>query len=148
MTAGTAVFVVACDGTASSGDVAGPAAEPTITVRVRGVTVEAEVADSDAERRQGLMFRTHLPPGQGMIFDFGGETTSGFYMYRTVLPLSIMFVRDGRVVGVREMTPCPGDDPSACPVYYPDGVYTQAVEAPAHTFAGVVVGDPVAMGSD
>lgn len=120
----------------------------TVTVRVRDLMVTAEVADSDDERRRGLMYRTWLPPDHGMIFDFGGETTSGFYMFRTLLPLSIMFVRDGRVVGVREMTPCSGDDPSACPVYYPDGAYTHAVEAPAHTFAGVVTGDPVAIGSD
>ncbi|MCK9930351.1 DUF192 domain-containing protein [Frankia sp. Mgl5] len=120
----------------------------TVTVRVRDRTVTAEVADSDDERRRGLMYRTRLPPDHGMIFDFGGETTSGFYMFRTLLPLSIMFVRDGRVVGVREMTPCSGDDPSACPVYYPDGAYTHAVEAPAHTFAGVATGDPVAIGSD
>ncbi|WP_242424126.1 DUF192 domain-containing protein [Frankia sp. EI5c] len=112
------------------------------------MTIDAEVADSDAERRRGLMFRTDLPPGHGMIFDFGGETTSGFYMFQTLLPLSIMFVRDGRVVGVREMTPCSGDDPSFCPVYYSDGVYTHAVEAPAYTFAEVTIGDPVAIGSD
>ncbi|WP_154677151.1 DUF192 domain-containing protein [Parafrankia discariae] len=120
----------------------------TVTVRVRDLMVTAEVADSDDERRRGLMYRTWLPPDHGMIFDFGGETTSGFYMFRTLLPLSIMFVRDGRVVSVREMTPCSGDDPSACPVYYPDGAYTHAVEAPAHTFAGVATGDPVAIGSD
>ncbi|WP_235497548.1 MULTISPECIES: DUF192 domain-containing protein [unclassified Frankia] len=146
--AAATVFVAACSGIAGSGGNAGSGDGATVTVRVRGLTIVAEVADSDTERRRGLMYRTDLPPGRGMIFEFAGETTSGFYMFRTLLPLSIMFVRDGRVVGVREMTPCPSDDPSSCPVYYPDGAYTHAVEAPARTFAEVVAGDPVAIGSD
>ena len=117
-------------------------------MRVRDITVRAEVADTEAERQVGLMGRTSLPPGQGMIFIFEAETTTGFYMFRTLLPLSIMFVRDGRVVSVQEMTPCPDDDGSACPIYYADGPYTHAVEAPAGTFAGVLPGDPVAIASD
>jgi uncharacterized membrane protein (UPF0127 family) len=64
-------------------------------------------------------------------------------MFRTQIPLSIMFVRDGRVVGVREMAPCPDRSPATCPIYYPDGPYTQAVEASAGTFSGVRAGDPV-----
>jgi uncharacterized membrane protein (UPF0127 family) len=91
------------------------------------------------------MGRERLAPGTGMLFAFGGETTTGFYMYRTLIPLSIMFVRHGRVVGVHEMTPCPADDPATCQVYYAGSPYTDAVEAGAGTFttAGVAVGDRV-----
>jgi uncharacterized membrane protein (UPF0127 family) len=111
------------------------------------VTLVVEVADTPAAREQGLMWRSALARGTGMIFVFGGVTSAGFYMFQTKIPLSIMFVRDGRVVGVREMTPCPDPDPSDCPIYYADSPYTLAVEASAGTFAAVRPGDPVVIGA-
>ncbi|MBX6390301.1 MAG: DUF192 domain-containing protein [Frankia sp.] len=117
--------------------------EPRAVVRVRDITIRAEIADTEAERAVGLMGRPSVPPGEGMIFVFDGPTRMPFYMYRTLAPLSIMFVRDGRVVSVREMTPCPELDPSACPFYSPAGPYTHAVEARAGTFSSVRPDDAV-----
>ena len=79
------------------------------------------VADTDAEREEGLMNVAHLDPDEGMIFTFDGPTTSGFWMKDTLIPLSIAFWRsDGTVVDIIDMDAL-HDDP--CPVYYPSAPY-------------------------
>jgi uncharacterized protein len=108
------------------------------------VPVRLEVAATPAARDRGLMGRTRVPAGTGMVFLFPADTTSPFWMKDTLVPLSIAFVAvDGQVVGVREMVPCTADP---CPVYGPDRPYRYAVELPAGAFAaaGVAEGGRVA----
>jgi uncharacterized protein len=105
--------------------------------------VRLEVAATPAARERGLMGRTRVPAGTGMVFLFPADTTSPFWMKDTLVPLSIAFVAvDGRVVGVWEMAPCAADP---CPVYGPDRPYRYAVELPAGAFAaaGVAAGSRV-----
>ncbi len=118
---------------------------PTRRVRVGTVTLTVEVAETPAARMRGLMARTSLPPGTGMLFVFDGESTDGFYMYRTPLPLSIVFSRYGRIVTIREMTPCVEENPNSCEIYWADTAYTEAIEAPGGTFsnAGICPGDMI-----
>jgi len=109
----------------------------------RQAVVRLEVAASPAARERGLMGRTRVPPGAGMVFLFPADTTAGFWMKDTLVPLSIAFVAaDGRVVAVREMTPCSADP---CRVYGPGGSYRYAVELAAGAFpaAGVREGSRV-----
>jgi len=109
----------------------------------RQAVVRLEVAASPAARERGLMGRTRVPPGAGMVFLFPADTTAGFWMKDTLVPLSIAFVAaDGRVVAVREMTPCSADP---CQVYGPGGSYRYAVELAAGAFpaAGVREGSRV-----
>lgn len=107
--------------------------------------LRAEVAHTPAQRAYGLMERDSLPAGTGMLFTFPIRGSSGFYMFRTRVPLSIAFVDGDRVVSVAEMTPCPAAQPDECPTYEPAGLYTMAVEAPSGYFtdAGVQSGDRV-----
>ncbi|WP_250286104.1 DUF192 domain-containing protein, partial [Frankia sp. CiP1_Cm_nod2] len=114
-------------------------------VRVGAVALAVEVAETPAARGRGLMGRTSLLPGTGMLFVFGGESTDGFYMYRTLIPLSVVFSRYGRVVAIHEMTPCVEEDPGSCKIYRAGTAYTEAVEAPGGTFsnAGIRPGDAI-----
>ena len=107
--------------------------------------IRAEIADTAVERARGLMHRPTLPDGMGMLFVFPAPSSSRFYMWQTLVPLSIAFVDVDRVVSVAEMMPCPATAPEDCPRYAPDGPYSLAVEAPASWFtdAGVQPGDPV-----
>jgi uncharacterized protein len=117
-----------------------------VTVRVGAAPpVRAEIAETSAERSRGLMDRPDLPSGTGMLFVFPAPSRSSFYMFQTLVPLSIAFVDDDRVVNVAEMTPCPASTPGDCPRYAADGPYTLAIEAPGGWFtdAGVQPGDPV-----
>ena len=106
------------------------------TVRVR-----VEIADSPDARERGLMGRTSLGEDAGMLFVWGEDTTSAFWMRDTPLPLSIAFIAaDGRIARILDMDPCPGDP---CPVYDPAVSYRTALEVRQGSFGrwGVRAGD-------
>ena len=121
----------------------GGAAVSEVVVRTAGGerTLSVRVADTDEERRRGLMGVRDLPANDGMAFVFDGSTTATFWMQDTPIPLAIAFVSgDGHILGITEMTPCRTDP---CPTYAPPGAYDWAVEANAGWFSanGAQVGD-------
>jgi uncharacterized membrane protein (UPF0127 family) len=64
-----------------------------------------EIADTDATREKGLMFRRSLPEGSGMLFDFHQAQDVGFWMQNTYIPLDMIFIRaDGRIHRIAENT--------------------------------------------
>jgi uncharacterized membrane protein (UPF0127 family) len=64
-----------------------------------------EIADTDAAREKGLMYRKSLPEGSGMLFDFHEEQEVGFWMQNTYIPLDMLFIRaDGRILRIAENT--------------------------------------------
>jgi uncharacterized membrane protein (UPF0127 family) len=136
------VVAVACSAT-TSGD-PGSCSPPPSTARfAHGAALSVDIADTDAAREQGLMGVTDLPENQGMAFVWDSPTVATFWMKDTLIPLSIAFVdEDGRVITVREMTPCEADP---CPTYAAAGPYTTAIEANAGWFDlhGVEPGDRV-----
>ncbi|MBT4515871.1 MAG: DUF192 domain-containing protein [Chloroflexi bacterium] len=124
-------------------------AEPLAETRVRlsggGFTtlVSVEVADTEGPRSRGLMCRSEIPEGTGMLFDLGGRTTGPFWMFNTYVPLDIIYFKvDGSVSGTAAMLPCTreGGEPesqwhSRCldesKDYAPEQSYTHALELPA-----------------
>ncbi len=68
-------------------------------------TFAVELAKSDAERAQGLMYRRELPEGRGMLFDFQRDDEVAMWMKNTYIPLDMVFIRsDGRIVRIAENT--------------------------------------------
>lgn len=67
-----------------------------------------EVANDDAERARGLMFRDALEPGHGMLFIHEREEPLAYWMKNTRIPLDILyFDRDRRLVSQqRDVPPC------------------------------------------
>ena len=55
-------------------------------------SMDLEFADNDAERAQGLMYRTEMKENQGMLFIFPSEARQSFYMKNTVIPLDMVFI--------------------------------------------------------
>ena len=101
-------------------------------------TVRLEIAATPAARARGLMGRTEVPEGTGMVFLYPEDVAEAYWMKNTLVPLSIAFVAaDGRVVSVSEMTPCKADP---CPSYAPAGPYRYAVELAAGSFDAAGVG--------
>ena len=76
-----------------------------------------EVADDDAERARGLMFRDVLEPGRGMLFVHEREEPQAYWMKNTRIPLDILyFDADRRLVSQqRDVPPCSLGD--RCPPY-------------------------------
>ena len=82
--------------------------------------VKLEVAVTTQEIQRGLMGRTALPDNAGMVFLFHPPRRVTFWMYRTLIPLDMIFVRDGRVVKLLEnVPPCKSQNPEECP-HYPE----------------------------
>jgi uncharacterized membrane protein (UPF0127 family) len=100
-----------------------------------------EIADSDEERRVGLMNRESLSEDAGMIFLFPRDTRGGFWMKDTLVPLSIAFVdRGGEILRILDMEPCRADP---CRVYDPGVAFRSALEVNRGAFErwGVEEGD-------
>ena len=58
-----------------------------------------ELARSEEEQRQGLMFRRELGPNEGMLFPYDNAEIRGFWMKNTVIPLDIIFIGpDKRII--------------------------------------------------
>jgi len=92
------------------------------------VEVQVEVADSPEARAQGLMFRTELPEGQGMLFVFEEEKPLSFWMKNTLIPLDIiLFDNGGQFVSRDTMIPCTGDP---CQIYLSEEPAQFALEVP------------------
>lgn len=73
-----------------------------------GATVhrfDAELAASPEAQQRGLMFRTELGDGEGMIFPSDPPQVRGFWMKNTPLALDIIYIgEDGRVLNIHAMT--------------------------------------------
>ena len=68
--------------------------------------IEAEVAANQDDRMQGLMQRSRLGAGQGMLFVFPMQQRHCMWMKNTLLPLSVAFLdEEGRIINIRDMQP-------------------------------------------
>jgi uncharacterized membrane protein (UPF0127 family) len=64
-----------------------------------------EMALTPEQQTIGLMFRTAVPPNEGMIFDWGAPRESSMWMRNTLVPLDMLFIAaDGRIHRIAERT--------------------------------------------
>ena len=86
-------------------------------VELGGQRYQVEVADDDAERARGLMFRDELAAGHGMIFVHEREEPQAYWMKNTRIPLDILYFDNTRklVSQQRDVPPCSAGN--ACPSY-------------------------------
>ena len=96
-----------------------PAPAPTTGPRVvmpNGTVISVELALTDPEKAQGLMFRESMPRNAGMVFPFEGLEIRPFWMKNCHFPLDLVYAtKDGTVVEViKALPPCP-PDPAPCP---------------------------------
>ncbi len=65
----------------------------------RGVrTMRVEMADTPRSREIGMMWRTNVPRGTGMLFDFKAPQPVYFWMENTLSSLDIIFIRSDGVI--------------------------------------------------
>jgi hypothetical protein len=65
--------------------------------------VEVEVAATPEARTRGLMWRTELAAGKGMLFLFPEEEVQSFWMRNTLIPLDMIFINTSmKVAGIVE----------------------------------------------
>ena len=88
---------------------AGIADEPTVTIRDRVVTVE--IVRTQAEQAQGLSDRPSLDWHRGMLFVYDEADFLSFWMKRMHFDLDIVWIREGRIVGIAAFVPYPRENP-------------------------------------
>ncbi len=101
-----------------------------------------EIADSEAAREKGLMFRKKLPEGQGMLFNFHREQNVTFWMQNTYIPLDMIFIRaNGQILRIAENT-----EPLSTELIPSGGPVLAVLEVIAGTASkfGIAPGDRVA----
>lgn len=70
------------------------------------ITVFVELANTSEQRRKGLMNRDSLCEECGMLFVYEQNTTGGFWMKDTTIPLSIAFISEnGTIIDIQQMEP-------------------------------------------
>lgn len=113
-------------------------------VCIRGVCFDAEIAVTEAERAQGLMFRETLGRDRGMLFVFPGEARHRFWMKNTLIELDIVFIgSDRRIVGISHRAqPCRKEP---CVTYGPpaDAAYALEIAGGVAAARGFAAGDLV-----
>ncbi len=87
---------------AASGDVS----FKTGHVKVAGHPLKVELAITEPQREQGLMFRKQLGHDDGMLFLFDEPGYHSMWMKNTLIPLSVAFIDgDGRILNIVDMEP-------------------------------------------
>ena len=65
------------------------------------LSFKVKLAETEAQRRYGLMFTPYLPKQQGMLFVFETDAPRQFWMKNTQIPLDMLFfASDGRLVNI------------------------------------------------
>jgi uncharacterized protein len=94
-----------------------------------GATIMASVADTDAARARGLMFRETLPADEGMLFVFAQSRRHAFWMRNVLMPLDLIWINEHReIVWLVESAPPCTDEP--CPIYIPERPAQYVIEVP------------------
>jgi uncharacterized membrane protein (UPF0127 family) len=119
---GAVVTLALLSGIAAAGSGAGSHAAK---LRLDGMPFTPELALTSNRRATGLMNRRQAPR-DGMLFVFPDDTSGGFWMKNTLVPLRILFFdAKGKRVRAFRMTPC-REDP--CRIYEPGRLYRFALE--------------------
>ena len=102
--AGILTVLSACAPGAGKGpaDAAGRPLEALSIVTATGThDFMVEIADDEAERQKGLMFRPPLEADRGMLFDFDVAEEQGFWMKNTPSSLDILYIDPtGHIVSI------------------------------------------------
>lgn len=97
----------------------------------RRIPLRLEIARTDEERQRGLMDRSELAAGTGMLFTYDElrPPTHAFWMYHTRIPLDIAYLDSSdRIANIVSMKPCLSDSPARCPSYPAGVTFLSALE--------------------
>ncbi len=66
-------------------------------------SLNIEIADDEAKRMQGLMYRDTMAENEGMLFVFPQAQEQSFWMKNTIMPLDIIYVNaEKRIITIQK----------------------------------------------
>lgn len=75
-------------------------------IEIGGKQYKVELAETEAEKEEGLQGIKKLPNDQGMLFVYNKPQTVGFWMKDTLIPLDIIFIdEDQEVISIYQGKP-------------------------------------------
>ena len=116
---------------------------PVVALTAGMHVIQAEVAASEPQRQQGLMFREKLGANAGMVFLFNEPAQVCMWMKNTPLPLSVAFIdARGKILNIEDMQPqTPSSHCATGPALYAlemnKGWFAQKNIKPGATIAGL-----------
>lgn len=125
----------------------GSQAQHRIAAQLAGQVFQLEVAADPESRRQGLMGRSELEDGTGMLFDFPTGTRPSIWMRNMQIALDLLFI-DGQARLVHVFADVPPCAELPCDVYEADQPLRFVIEVPAGTAErlGLQPGDQLDLG--
>jgi len=79
---------------------------PRGTVKIDGVVLEVQIADTDPRRARGLMFQEQLPLDEGMLLVFDDVNKRSIWMLNMQFPLDVIWIDDNsKVVFIEKNVP-------------------------------------------
>lgn len=118
--------------------------KPTRTIGLKGSTIRVAVADTPAEREQGLSGQTSLESDEGMLFVFPEDGMYGFWMKDMLFSLDMIWTDStGKIVYMAQSV-----SPDTYPTdYAPSAPARDVIELPAGWAKAhnVSIGDTVSL---
>jgi uncharacterized protein len=100
---------------------------PTVTIHIGDRPLVVEVANTEDQRRTGMMHRAKLGPDEAMLFVFPRVNNLSFWMKNTLVDLDLAYITaEGRVAQTDTMkaldeSPIPSRDPVRFALEVPAG---------------------------
>jgi uncharacterized membrane protein (UPF0127 family) len=133
-------FVLATSGSLTAQEPVIPYVPPrpanTLVMLPDGSTVHVELATTEKERNYGLMGRTRLPEGRGMLFVHEQPGHYAYWMYHCKIALDILWMnQDHQIVEMSARTPPCTGEANTCPSYGGKQASIYVLELPAGDIA-------------
>jgi len=131
-----------------------PQAQETKTVKIGGVSIKVDVADTDAERQKGLSGRSSLDKDSGMLFVINSKATPTFWMKDMKIAIDIIWilslsgdVKEGKIIQIDKNVQAPsfGTPDNKLKLYSPKSAvdYVLEVNSGYSDSNNIKVGDSV-----
>jgi len=115
-------------------------------VVIGNATIFVDVAKTTEDQQKGLSGRESLQQNEGMLFLFEDDTYQGFWMKDMLIPIDIIWIKDGRIIYIHNnVNPQPGVPDEKLTLYAPPVAIDRVLEVNAGFSErnGIEVGDSV-----
>lgn len=110
----------------------------------QGIEFQVEIAETESQRAQGLMFREAMPLNEGMVFVFDKQAIQRVWMKNTLIELDVIFLSNsGMIVSMlQSLKPCKQTE---CDIYASEGnaKYMLEVNAGVIEKVGLKIGQKI-----